>query len=136
MKKSRVFIAVVTLIALLIGMTATVPAQAQDKPTLSLYTWSTYFAENTILDFEEQFGVTVTLDTYASNEELLAKLQAGNPGFDVIIPSDYVIGQMIDGGLLEELNFENIPNFAPNVSEQFKNPPYDPESKHCVAYQW
>jgi spermidine/putrescine transport system substrate-binding protein len=79
--------------------------------------------------------VHVVEDTFASNEELLAKLQAGATGYDIIVPSDYMVRIMIEVGLLAKPNHENIPNIT-NIDPKFANPPYDPGMVYCVPYQW
>jgi spermidine/putrescine transport system substrate-binding protein len=116
--------------------TATEAPVDGNPPTLNIYNWSTYIADDTISNFEALYGVSVVYDTYGSNDELYAKMLAGNPGYDIIVPGDFNVQQMIRAGLLEEINLENIPNFAANASEAFKNPSYDPENRHCVSYQW
>lgn len=64
--------------------------------TLYVFNWADYIDESLITDYEEEFGVTVVYDTFDSNEDLLAKLQAGATGYDVIFPSDYMVAQMIE----------------------------------------
>ena len=102
---------------------------------LYLYNWTEYIDPQILEDFEAEFGVEVVEDTFASNEELLAKLRAGATGYDVIVPSDYMVEIMIAEGLLAELNKDNIPNIA-NLDELFTNPPFDPGMVYCVPYQW
>lgn len=102
---------------------------------LHVYNWTEYIDPEVYALFEEEFGVKVIEDTFSSNEELLAKLQAGAAGYDVIVPSDYMVNIMISQGLLAELDHANIPNIK-NLSPLFSNPPYDPGLKHCVPYQW
>ena len=102
---------------------------------LHVYNWSEYIDPQIYEDFEAEFGVHVVEDTFTSNEELLAKLQAGATGYDVIIPSDYMVDIMIEEGLLAELNRENVSNIA-NIDPKFADPPYDPGMVHCVPYQW
>lgn len=102
---------------------------------LNLYNWSDYVAESTIPGFEEATGATVTQDFYSSNEELLAKLQAGGTGYDIIVPSDYMVAIMAKSEVIQELDFEQIPNFK-NVGENFRSLPYDPENRWSVPYQW
>ena len=63
---------------------------------LSVYNWADYIDEQILTDYEEEFGVKIIYDTYASNEDLLAKLQAGATGYDVIFPSDYMVSIMKD----------------------------------------
>ncbi|MGH3087705.1 MAG: ABC transporter substrate-binding protein [Rubrobacteraceae bacterium] len=102
---------------------------------LNLYNWSEYIAESNIADFERETGARVTQDFYASNEELLAKLQAGGSGYDIIVPSDYMVAIMAKSGVLQELDFEKIPNFE-NVGENFRGLSYDPENEWSIPYQW
>jgi spermidine/putrescine-binding protein len=102
---------------------------------LYVFNWADYIDEELITMYEEETGVDITYDTYDSNEDLLAKLQAGAAGYDVIFPSDYMVAQMIDLGLLAELNMDNIPNFE-YISDFNKNPAYDPENTYSVPYFW
>lgn len=102
---------------------------------LFVFNWADYIDEELLTRYEEQFGVTIVYDTYDSNEDLLAKLQAGGTGYDVIFPSDYMVAQMIDLGLLAELDFDNIPNFA-NIAQENKDPAYDPGNLYSVPYFW
>ncbi|MBC8249285.1 MAG: spermidine/putrescine ABC transporter substrate-binding protein, partial [Anaerolineales bacterium] len=122
------------VVALLAGCRGA-PAKPELAKELYVYNWSEYIDPQIYADFEKEFGVHVVEDTFASNEELLAKLQAGATGYDVIVPSDYMVEIMIEEGLLVELNHENIPNIE-NVDPKFANPPYDPGMVHCVPYQW
>jgi spermidine/putrescine-binding protein len=110
----------------------TTPPLAQE---LHVYNWSEYIDPEIYADFEQEFGVKVIEDTYASNEDLLAKLQAGATGYDLIVPSDYMVTIMRELDLLAPLNFDNIPNFV-NISAKFKDPPYDPGNQYTVPYQW
>jgi spermidine/putrescine transport system substrate-binding protein len=103
--------------------------------TLNVYNWSTYVAPDTISNFEVLCEATVVYDIYDGNESLLARLRQGNPGYDIAVPTDYAVAIMITEGLVEPLDFANIPNFA-NVSTNLKNPPSDPESRYSVPYQW
>ncbi|MFN8530435.1 MAG: spermidine/putrescine ABC transporter substrate-binding protein [Anaerolineae bacterium] len=103
--------------------------------TLSVYNWTTYVAENTIANFEAACGVSVIYDVYESNEALLARLSQGNPGYDIIVPTDFMVTQMADLGLLEPLDHSLIPNIA-NVAETFIDPPFDPGNTYSLPYQW
>lgn len=102
---------------------------------LSFFNWSDYMDPDLISAFEEEYGVTVTEDFYPSNEELLAKVQAGGAAYDVIVPSDYMVSIMIEEGLLMEINRDAVPNYA-NLDDQFLDPPYDEGSRYSLAYQW
>ncbi|MGH2412295.1 MAG: polyamine ABC transporter substrate-binding protein [Microcystaceae cyanobacterium] len=102
---------------------------------LSVYNWSTYIDPEAIAEFEKQFGAKVKYDTYENNEELYAKLKPGNPGYDIIFPSDYMVTIMAKENLVEELHLENIPNIK-NIDPKFLNPPFDPQNKYSLPYQW
>lgn len=102
---------------------------------LSVYNWADYIDEQILVDYEEEYGVEIIYDTYASNEDLLAKLEAGATGYDVIFPSDYMVAIMIDLGLLAEIDTSQLSNFD-NLDPQFVSAPFDPGNKHCVPYQW
>ncbi len=102
---------------------------------LSVYNWADYIDEDLLKQYEAEYGVKIIYDTFASNEDLLAKLQAGATGYDVIVPSDYMVAQMIELGLLAEIDLNKVPNFA-NIDPDFKNAPFDPGNQHCVPYQW
>ncbi|ATF14969.1 spermidine/putrescine ABC transporter substrate-binding protein [Brevibacillus sp. HB1.2] len=107
----------------------------QEQQVLNIYSWADNFDQDVIKDFEQKFNVKVNYDVYGSNEEMLAKVQAGASGYDLIQPSDYMVGTMIQLGLLEELNKANIPNMG-NIVSTFKTPPYDKENKYSLVYTW
>jgi spermidine/putrescine transport system substrate-binding protein len=106
-----------------------------EEKELALYNWSDYVAESTIPSFEKKTGIKVTQDVYSSNEELLAKLQAGGTGYDVIVPSDYMVSIMIKSDVIQQLDKSKIPNFD-NVGEEFKGLAYDPDNNYSMPYQW
>ncbi|MBW4437388.1 MAG: spermidine/putrescine ABC transporter substrate-binding protein [Pleurocapsa minor GSE-CHR-MK-17-07R] len=103
--------------------------------TLSVYNWSTYVAEDTISNFEALCGVTVNYDVFGNNEEVIARLRQGNPGYDIVVPTDYAVTILAAEGLLEELDQANIPNLA-NVTESLLDQPFDPGNVYSVPYQW
>ncbi len=109
--------------------------QAMTNKTLNIYNWSTYIGENTIPDFEKLCGVSVTTDFFASNEEMLTRIRNGNPGFDIVVPSDYAVPAMIEEGLLLPLDHSRIPNLD-NLAEDLRRSPYDPDSAYAVPYLW
>ncbi len=106
-----------------------------DDNTLNLYNWSDYVAKDTLPGFERRTGIKVVQDFYGSNEELLAKLQAGATGYDVIVPSDYMVSIMIKSDVIQKLDKSKIPNFD-NLDPAFKGLPYDPNNEYSAAYQW
>ncbi len=102
---------------------------------LHIYNWSDYIAEDTVVNFEKEFGVTVTYDTYESNEEMVAKLQAGATGYDIIVPTDYILPVLVATDLIAPIDREYLPNWT-NVSPIFQDLSSDPGSSHSVPWQW
>lgn len=110
--------------------------------SINVYNWGEYISTgedegtlNVNREFTELTGIKVNYTTYATNEELYAKLKGGGASYDVIIPSDYMISKMINEDMLETLDMENIPNFK-YIMENFVNPTYDPENAYSVPYTW
>jgi spermidine/putrescine-binding protein len=103
---------------------------------LNFYNWTDYVdPDHTIPDFQEQTGIKVTYDTYSSNDDLLAKLRAGNSGYDVIVPTDATLVLMKQAGLLERIDLARIPNIV-NLDERFRNADYDPGNEYSIPWQW
>jgi spermidine/putrescine transport system substrate-binding protein len=107
----------------------------QTDGDLALYNWSDYLDPEIIDQFEEEYGVSVSQDEFPSNEEMLARIQAGGAGYDVIVPSDYMVEIMISQDLLLPLNHDAIPN-VDNLDDFFRDVPYDSGNEYSVAYQW
>ena len=103
---------------------------------LALYNWAEYIDPDLLTAFEEAYGVSVTQDTYDSNEAMQPIISAGNSGYDVIVPSDYMVSIMIENGDLLALNKDAIPNMS-NLADDFASGlPYDPEGDFSAPYQW
>jgi spermidine/putrescine transport system substrate-binding protein len=102
---------------------------------LHIYNWSDYIAEDTVPNFQKEFGVKVTYDTYESNEEMVAKLQAGATGYDIVVPSGYIVPVMVATDLITPINRKYLTNFN-NISPIFQNLPTDQGNKHTVPWQW
>ncbi len=110
--------------------------------TITVYNWGEYISDGSddSLDvnkaFEELTGIKVNYITFASNEQMYAKLKGeGTALYDIIIPSDYMIAKMMREGMVEKLDFDNIPNFA-LVDDLYKNLEHDKENKYSVPYMW
>ena len=112
------------------------------KITLNVYNWGQYIADGSddsldiVAAFEEAYPhIDVNYSTYDSNETMYAKLANGGITVDLIIPSDYMISRLIKEGMLQELDYSNIPNYQ-YIDETFKNTVFDPENKYTVPYTW
>ncbi len=109
---------------------------AGERQALNLYIWSGYLAPDTLKVFEQRFQARVQCDLYDSVEALLAKLQSGNSGYDVVVPSDYAIQVLQRQRLLNPIDKAQIPNLEPNLDPQFLGRPFDPENRYSVPYTW
>ena len=105
------------------------------QPTVNVCSWGEYIDEDLITQFEEETGIAVNYQTAESNEALYSLLKSGAGDYDVIVPSDYMISQLIEEGMLEPLDYGNIPNFS-LIDDRFKNLSYDPENLYTVPYTW
>lgn len=116
---------------------------ADDGIEINVYNWGEYISVDegeegdfdTNTEFEKLTGIKVNYTTYASNEELYAKLKSGGFTYDIIIPSDYMIGRLRAEGMIQKLDFSNIPNFE-YIDEKFRCPSYDPTNEYSVPYTW
>lgn len=117
------------------------PARAAENVTINVYNWGQYISDGSdgYLDvnaaFTEATGIQVNYMTFDSNESMYTKLKTGGSTYDIIIPSDYMVGRLIAEDMLEPLDFNNIPNYQ-YVDEAFKNTAYDPENVYSVPYTW
>jgi spermidine/putrescine transport system substrate-binding protein len=112
------------------------PAWAAEEKKLNFYNWDTYIGEATLPDFQKETGIDVNMSLFATNDELFAKLRAGNPGFDVIVPGSEFVERMIQADMLEPLDHAKIPNIK-NVAPAFiEDAPYDPGRKYSMPYTW
>ncbi|MEY3233774.1 spermidine/putrescine ABC transporter substrate-binding protein [Aquidulcibacter sp.] len=102
---------------------------------LAFYNWDTYIGENTLADFKSASGVEVNMTLFANNDELFAKFRAGNPGFDVIMPSNEYVARMIEAKMLAPLDHAKIPN-KKNLLPEFQDADFDPGRKYSMPYTW
>ena len=109
--------------------------------SINVYNWGEYISDGSdgMLDVNTEFtnltGINVNYSTYATNEELYAKLKGGGASYDVIIPSEYMISRMIKENMLQKLDLNNIPNLS-NITDTFLYPEYDPNNEYSVPYTW
>lgn len=116
-------------------------AAADTGVTINVYNWGQYISDGTdgYLDvnaaFTEATGIEVNYMTFDTNESLYTKLKTGGSSYDIIVPSDYMAGRLIDEGLVQKLDFSNIPNYQ-YINEAYKNTAYDPNNAYSVPYTW
>ena len=105
------------------------------RPVVNVCSWGEYIDTDLITQFEEETGIRVNYQTAESNEALYSLLKSGGADYDVVVPSDYMISQLIEEDMLEELDYSSIPNFS-LIDGRFKNLSYDPENRYTVPYAW
>jgi len=121
----------VSAIALSLAVSA---ANAEGK--LSIYHWFEYIPQELLDKFAKEHNVEVTMDTYDSNESMLASLKAGKLGsYDVAVPGDYMVEIMGKQGMLDTFEKSEMSNFG-NISSQWADVSFDPGRKSSIPYQW
>lgn len=103
-----------------------------------VYNWGEYIDPETIKMFEEETGIEVVYDEFETNEIMYPKVEAGASVYDVLCPSDYMINKLIDNDLLQELNWDLLPNARENIGKQYyeQSEGFDPGNKYSVPYCW
>ncbi len=141
-------IAIICVLAILLSIAMVFAVFSNEPIVLNVYNWGEYISDgsedsyDTNKEFEiycrDILGLNVKVNyiTYTSNEDMYAKLSTGAVSYDIIIPSDYMIARLAEEGMLEELDFSNIPNYNTSIDENFKNLYYDPENKYSVPYTY
>ena len=132
MKKfSTKIVFAVAMVAASLGLAS---CAKDDGKTLFLYNWTYYTPEDVVAQFEEEFGVKVKIDNFASNEEMYSKLKAGAKGYDIVFPSQDYASIMIEQGMVRELDQSKMTNKKYINPEIFKKATYDPEMKYAAPY--
>ena len=120
----------------------------KDVVTLNVYNWGEYISDGSddLMDvnaaFEKKYGVRINYKTYESNESMYTLLESGAAEYDVVIPSEYMIGKMIQEDMLAKLNFDNIPNYQyiHKTYTDILDAPYKDSdvsiNDYCVPYTW
>lgn len=125
----------ILLLMIVLSVGVSVAGCGSDKPTLNVYNWGDYIDMEVLDQFEDEYGIRVVYDTYATNEDLYVKLKQGGSSYDVVFPSDYMIERMIREDLLDKIDKSNIPNLS-KVGEEFLNLDYDVNNDYSVPYMW
>lgn len=120
------------LLATAITLTA---AAAHAEGELQLYNWGNYVSPDLLSKFEAETGIKVTVTDYASNDEALAKVEAGGHGFDLVVPSNSFIPIYLEKGLIVPLDLAKLPNHK-NIAPEWTNPSWDPGRASSVPWLW
>ncbi len=131
MKKLSVLVA----LALVFSFFAPVLPAARAEETITVFNWYDYIDDSVIEQFEEETGIKVKYVNFTTVEEMYVKMTAGGGSYDVIVPSDYMIERLIKEDMLQELDYDLLPN-TEGLIEWMKDPSYDPNGVHSVPYMW
>ncbi len=144
--KKKIVLCLLALM-LLAALSLSLSSCGEETAVLNVYNWGEYISDGSEgttdvnAAFEEYYyktyGVKLTVNytTFASNEDLYAKLKSGASGYDIIVPSDYMIARMREEGMLEKLDFSNIPNYE-YISDDCRGLYYDPNEEYSVPYTY
>jgi spermidine/putrescine transport system substrate-binding protein len=95
-----------------------------------------FFPEETLREFELETGIQLNINHYASNEELVLKLEkSGGQGYDLVFPSDYAVTALREKGLLHPLDHTKL-DFWERLEPYLLNRPFDPENRYSLPYFW
>jgi len=104
---------------------------------VNFYNWDTYIGPTTLDDFRATTNVPVNMTLFASNDELFARLRAGNQGYDVIVPSNEYVARMAQAQMIQELDHSKIPNVRNLIQQpEFTDPGFDPGRRYSMPYTW
>ena len=134
MKKTPIYVLLLTAFFVL-ALTGCRKGASGENGEVIVYNWGEYIDPDTITMFEEETGIKVVYDEYETNEIMYPKVEAGATAYDVLCPSDYMIQKLIENDLLQEINFDNIPNVK-NIGQQYfdQSQEFDPENKYSIPY--
>lgn len=128
-------ISILITIGLMVSTMLTGCGGTDSKKVLNVYNVGDYIDENIITLFEEKTGIDVQYETYDTNEMMYQKVKSGSTNYDLIFPSDYMVEKMKSEGLLQKIDFKNIPNMK-HIDKSFLNPIYDETNEYSVPYMW
>jgi spermidine/putrescine transport system substrate-binding protein len=109
---------------------------ASEAGELFYYNWAAYVNPKTYKDFTKASGIKVRKDFYVSNEALQAKLKAGARGYDLAVPTGYMVQILAQDKLLQPIDWKKLPNVKKNIDPKFRRLPFDPKDQYSVAKDW
>lgn len=121
------------LVALVLAVLAGCRSATTSAQPLTLFAWSEYVPQTVIDGFTAETGIPVHYESFASNEEMLAKLVSGAQRYDLIQPSEYTVEALVKENRLRPIDWSKVPN-ARHIDPAFRNLPHDPENKYTVPW--
>ena len=128
----KIVVIIIVLCTLLVPLSA--GCNRAPNGEVNVYNWGgPYIDEDIFKDFQKKYGIKVNYTEFHSNEEMYATMKFGSAIYDVIVPSDYMVSRLISEGMLQEIDFSNIPNYN-LIDDKYKQLEYDPTGAYSVAY--
>lgn len=121
--------------SVLVAAILLVGCSGQSSESITFFNYGENIDKETLKQFEEEYSIKVKMSTFDDMDTMYLKIAESNAQYDVILVSDALMPKMIDGGLLQELNKENIPNIA-QMDEEYLNLEIDPGNKYSVPYMF
>lgn len=128
-----IVLAAISVIVTAIGITSVV-CNMESKEVLHVYTWSDYIDPELVAEFETEHNCKVSIDTFADNESMLAKLMSGASGYDVVFPSSYIVPVMVRNGLVAKLSLDKLPTMFKNIDNKFSKHFHKDMLKYSIPY--
>lgn len=123
------------ILLLVVCMLVPAASFAEGAGEVNIFNWEDYIDEKTLEMFEAETGIKVNYMNFTTNEDMLVQVEATPSAFDVVFPSDYAVERMLRNGLLEKIDFSNVPN-ANQILPELCNAAYDPTGEYSVPYMW
>ncbi|MGL5327830.1 MAG: ABC transporter substrate-binding protein [Peptostreptococcaceae bacterium] len=133
--KMKKLVALSTAIMISAGLLVGCGSKKASNEVLNIYNVGDYIDESLLKKFTEESGIEVIYETYDTNEAMYQKVKSGSSSYDLVFPSDYMVEKMIKEDMLQEIDYNNIPNYK-NIDESFKSTEYDKDNKYSVPYLW
>jgi len=125
----------ITLITMLCLVITGCGSEKADNGKLYVYNWGDYIDPSVIDSFEEEYGIDVVYETFATNEDMYVKVAAKAGQYDVVIPSEYMIKKMMNEDMLCTIDTSKLTNYD-KIGDRFKNLAFDPDNEYNVPYMW
>lgn len=130
--KFKLFLAIFMLLSAGLLLSS---CEKNETVILNVFNWGDYIDETVLAEFEKKHNITVSYETFATNEDMYVKIKSGGNNYDIAIPSDYMIEKMIREEMLHKVDLHNIPNYR-YIDPKFKDLAFDPKNEYSVPYMW
>ncbi len=123
-------------IFILIVILTTFACTNKDTITLNVFNWAEYIDETLLDQFEKENNIKINYEIFHNNEEMMAKFNNTKNYYDIIVPSEYLIQELIDEGKIEKLDYSKLPNVTKNITQNLTNLEHDPGNLYSVPAYW